>query len=364
MCARVESRLRSEESVRLQENGHALLTVCLRGSNVAMAHEDLAEAFSRATEQGRLAHTHWNSLPRGAHGPEQNVSVANPEQTKAGLYLLKMCGYSGLFGLDINPTRTDPIRAMRNSIDATASRDFLMELAGALAILGVHLSRISEEIVLWSSREFGFVELDDAFTTSSSMMPQKKNPDVAELIRGKSALVIGAATSLFVLEKNLCYGYGRDLQEDKRPIFDAFEAMDQSVRALTGAIATAHFDRQRLSAALDDGHLCATDLADWLASRGLPFRQAHRIVGHLVREAEQRGVGLEALPASVLREAHSDLASADALGALVPASAVERRSLIGGPARDRVAEAIVQAGERWARADHHTVDEMATQDDG
>jgi xylose isomerase len=118
MCARVESRLRAEESVHLQEDGHALVTLCLRGSNVAMAQEDLAEAFSRAAEQGRLSHTHWNSLPRGAHGPEQNVSVANPEQTKAGLYLLKMCGYSGLLGIDINPTRTDPIRAMRNSIDA------------------------------------------------------------------------------------------------------------------------------------------------------------------------------------------------------------------------------------------------------
>jgi argininosuccinate lyase len=239
---------------------------------------------------------------------------------------------------------------MRNSIDATASRDFLMEIACALAILGVHLSRIGEEIVLWSTREFGFVELDDRFSTSSSMMPQKKNPDVAELVRGKSALVIGAATSLLVLEKGLAYGYGRDLQEDKRPIFDACRAIEQSLRALTGALVTARFRRDRMQAALGEGHLCATDLADWLACRGVPFRQAHRIVGHLVREAEARGVGLETLPPEVLERAHVDLVCPEVREVLVPASAVERRRVQGGPARDRVSEAIGEARRRWAAA--------------
>jgi argininosuccinate lyase len=242
-------------------------------------------------------------------------------------------------------------RPMRNSIDATASRDFLMEIACALAILGVHLSRIGEEIVLWSTREFGFVELDDKFATSSSMMPQKKNPDVAELVRGKSALVIGAATSLLVLEKGLAYGYGRDLQEDKRPIFDACQAMWQSLRALTGALATARFRRDRLQAALGEGHLCATDLADWLACRGVPFRQAHRIVGQLVREAEARGVGLQELPAEVMACAHADLVRPEVRQVLSPASAVERRQVHGGPARERVVEAIGEARERWAAAE-------------
>jgi argininosuccinate lyase len=238
--------------------------------------------------------------------------------------------------------------AMRNSIDATASRDFLMETAAALAILGVHLSRIGEEIVIWSSLEFGFLRLSDRFSTSSSMMPQKKNPDVAELVRGKAAISIGNLTSLLVLEKSLCFGYGRDLQEDKRPIFDAFESVLLSLGALSGAIATASFDRERLRSALDQGHVCATDLADYLVLRGLPFRDAHHVVGGLVREAEQRGVQLGQLPRDVLLQAHPALGEPEALGALDPAAAVERRNVLGGPARARVVEAIADARRRWA----------------
>src|SRR5690606_13644086 len=164
---------------------------------------------------------------------------------------------------------------MANSLDATASRDFLMEVSSALAITAVHLSRIGEELVLWSSYEFGFVALSDEFSTSSSMMPQKKNPDVAELVRGKAARLIGDANSLMILEKSLCFGYGRELQEDKRPIFDAFEGAIQSLRALSGAIATATFNRDKLEGALSAGHVCATDLADLLVSQGVPFREAH-----------------------------------------------------------------------------------------
>ncbi len=242
-------------------------------------------------------------------------------------------------------------QATRNSLDATASRDFLMELASALAILGVHLSRIGEEIVLWSTVEFGFMTLDDGFATSSSMMPQKKNPDVAELVRGKSALLIGCVTSLLVLEKSLAYGYGRDLQEDKRPILDAFESALQAVRALTGALATATFHRQRMRAALDAGNLCATDLADWLVQeKSLPFRQAHHVVGGLVREAELRGIQMGQLPAEVLEAAHPGLSSESARRALDPELAVERRSLLGGPARERVVAAIADARRRWAWA--------------
>ena len=236
---------------------------------------------------------------------------------------------------------------MRNSIDATASRDFLMELASALAILGVHLSRIGEEIVIWSSREFGFMTLSDRFSTSSSMMPQKKNPDVAELLRGKAALVIGNLTSLLVLEKSLCFGYGRDLQEDKRPIFSAFDAMLTSLDALAGAIATASFHRERLHATLGEGHACATDLADYLVLAGMPFREAHHVVGGLVREAETRGVGLDELPNDVLAAAHPALDKPEAKTALDPAAAVERRRVIGGPARARVVEAIADARVRW-----------------
>ncbi len=237
----------------------------------------------------------------------------------------------------------------QNSIDATGSRDFLMEVSSALGILGVHLSRIGEEIVLWSSQEFGFVALSGAFSTSSSMMPQKKNPDVAELVRGKAARLMGSVTTLMALEKSLFFGYGRDLQEDKRPIFDAFDCALVSLYALTGAIATAEWKRERLRGALEHGHLCATDLADFLVLQGMPFREAHHVVGALVREAESRGVQLSGLPPEVLRAAHASLSGSDLASALDPAAAVERRSLIGGPARATVERAIAYARTRWAQ---------------
>jgi len=239
-------------------------------------------------------------------------------------------------------------RAMRNSIDATASRDFLMEAASALSILGVHLSRIGEEIVIWSTLEFGFVTLSDQFSTSSSMMPQKKNPDVAELVRGKCARLVGCVTTLLVLEKSLSLGYGRDLQEDKRPIFDAFEAALVSVRALSGALATARWNQGKLEGALSEGHLCATDLADYLVARGMPFRQAHHVVGGLVAEAEARGVQLGQLPREVLVSQDASLGEKEVASALDPREAVERRKVVGGPARERVIAAIRDARARWS----------------
>jgi argininosuccinate lyase len=237
---------------------------------------------------------------------------------------------------------------MRNSLDATASRDFLMELGAALAILGVHLSRIGEELVLWSTLEFGFVTLSDAFTTSSSMMPQKKNPDVAELVRGRAARMIGDHTSLLVLEKGLAFGYGRDLQEDKLPIMNAFDSALLCVRALGGAIATATFNRARLRSALDVGHLCATDVADQLVTLGVPFRDAHHTVGRLVRRAEELGVQLDQLPRAELAAIHPEMTAERIAGVFNVEAAVERRSLLGGPARARVLEAIAEARTRWA----------------
>jgi len=238
--------------------------------------------------------------------------------------------------------------AMRNSIDATGSRDFLIEAVNALSILGVHLSRIGEEIVLWSTTEFGFMTLSDEFSTSSSMMPQKKNPDVAELVRGKCARLIGSAVALMTLEKGLAFGYGRDLQEDKRPVFDAFDAALLSLRALSGAVGTAEFHGARMRAALEQGHLCATDLADYLVGQGLPFRQAHHVVGALVAAAEERGTTLGALPTEILVSAHASLGAHAVADVLDPARAIERRTVLGGPARERVVEAIADARARWA----------------
>jgi argininosuccinate lyase len=239
---------------------------------------------------------------------------------------------------------------MRNSIDATASRDFLMEVGAALAILGVHLSRIGEELVLWSTLEFGFITLSDAYSTSSSMMPQKKNPDVAELVRGKAARSIGDLTSLLVLEKSLAFGYGRELQEDKLPIFTLLESAMLSLRALAGAIGTLTFNRERLRAALDQGHLCATDLADALVRKGMPFRQAHHVVGDLVKTAETKGVQLHQLDAGTLQQASPLLKDIAGEGVFDPALAVERRNLFGGPARGQVEKQIAEAQLRWATA--------------
>jgi argininosuccinate lyase len=241
-------------------------------------------------------------------------------------------------------------RPTRNSIDATGSRDFLTEIASALALTGVHLSRVGEELVLWSTQEFGFVALSDGFSTSSSMMPQKKNPDVAELVRGRAARAMGALVSLLALEKSLCFGYGRDLQEDKQPIMDAFDCVLPCLDALAGAIATCRFDAGRMRKALERGHLCATDLADLLALTGVPFREAHHVVGALVREAESRGIELSALPDEVFAAAHPALATPERAAALDAALAVERRSVVGGPARKTVLAAIADARSRWKRA--------------
>jgi argininosuccinate lyase len=239
-------------------------------------------------------------------------------------------------------------RPMANSIDATASRDFLAELASALAITAVHLSRIGEEIVLWSSQEFGFVELDDAFATGSSMMPQKKNPDAAELVRGKSARVIGDLVTLLTLQKGLPFAYNRDLQEDKAPIFDAVATVAISLEAIAGALATATFRVDRMRAALGEGYVTATEVADFLAARGVPFREAHEITGRLVREAMARGVPLAELPVGVMKGFHPAL-DEKVLEVLDPEVAIERRAAFGAPSAAQVRRAIAAAREALGR---------------
>jgi argininosuccinate lyase len=212
----------------------------------------------------------------------------------------------------------------------------------------VHLSRIGEELVLWSSQEFGFVELDDAFATGSSMMPQKKNPDTAELVRGKSARVIGDLVSLLTLEKGLPLGYNRDLQEDKGPIFDAVATVSIALEALTGALATATFRVSRMRAALAEGYVTATEVADFLAARGVPFREAHEITGRLVGEAMARGVPLADLPVAVMRGFHPAL-DESVLALLDPEVAIERRAGFGAPSAAQVKSAIAAAREALGR---------------
>ena len=185
-----------------------------------------------------------------------------------------------------------------NSMDAVSDRDFVAELLFALALTGTHLSRIGEEWVLWTSSEFGFAALDDRYATGSSMLPQKKNADIAELTRGKSGRLIGNLTGLLATLKGLPLSYNRDLQEDKEPLFDSFDQVSLAIAAINGMVQTASFDMARLRAAASDEFLYATDIAEWLVSRGTPFREAHAIVGELVRSAIAGGKALAELVAA------------------------------------------------------------------
>ncbi|MBW1760997.1 MAG: argininosuccinate lyase [Deltaproteobacteria bacterium] len=240
---------------------------------------------------------------------------------------------------------------MRNSLDAVSSRDFLLEAVSALAICSVHLSRIAEELVLWSSQEFAFVQMSDAFTTGSSIMPQKKNPDMPELVRGKTGRVVGSLVNLLVMLKGLPLAYNRDLQEDKAPVFEAFDTVHDCLAVLSGAIASATFNQARMAAALQAGFLDATEVADWLASRGIPFREAHHVAGKLVHQAVQEGKTLSQLPLEAYQAAH-DAFDDTVFLALNMETAVERRNVLGGPARGRVAAAIADLrGRLQARRD-------------
>jgi len=236
-------------------------------------------------------------------------------------------------------------RPMRNSLDATADRDFLLELLSALAIAAVHLSRMAEELVLWSTQEFGFVEMADAHSTGSSMMPQKKNPDVAEVVRAKAGRVVGDLVTLLVVLKVLPLGYNRDLQEDKEPVFDAVDTVHASAEVLADAIGALRFHRRRMREALGAGYVNATEVADYLTARGMPFRHAHEVAGKLVAQAIARGVELTALPLEVFRS-ESELFDEDVFVALDPVTAIERRDIPGAPARRRVEAALAEARKR------------------
>jgi argininosuccinate lyase len=235
----------------------------------------------------------------------------------------------------------------RNSMDAVGDRDFAVEIASACALVMAHLSRLGEELVLWASQEFGFVRLPEAYCSGSSIMPQKVNPDVPELVRAKSGRVFGDLVALLTIIKGLPLAYNKDLQETQEPLYDAVETALACVRTMTGLLAGARFEVERMRRALDEGHLLATEVADHLAARGVPFRQAHAAAGAIVRRASERGVDLAALGIEEMRAA-AGLAEIDAslLTVLDAARAVDRRDVPGGPARARVLAAIADAEAR------------------
>ncbi|WP_295034664.1 argininosuccinate lyase [uncultured Microbacterium sp.] len=237
-------------------------------------------------------------------------------------------------------------RPAENSLDGTASRDVVAEFAFITAMIGVNLSRFSEEIILWNTREFGFVTLDDGYSTGSSIMPQKKNPDIAELARGKSGRLIGNLSGLLATLKGLPLAYNRDLQEDKEPVFDSVRTLEVVLPAFTGMVATLRFDTDRMAELAPQGFSLATDVAEWLVKNRVPFREAHEISGSLVRACEQRGIGLEDADDALLAEVSPHLTPA-VREVLTIEGSVASRDGVGGTAPVRVAE---QRAELVARA--------------
>ncbi len=237
-------------------------------------------------------------------------------------------------------------RPAENSLDATSARDVVAEFAFIAAMIGVDISRMAEEVIVWNTREFGFVTLDDGYSTGSSIMPQKKNPDIAELARGKAGRLIGNLAGLLATLKGLPLAYNRDLQEDKEPVFDAVHTLDVLLPAFTGMVATMRFDVERMAELAPQGFSLATDVAEWLVKNRVPFREAHEISGALVRACEERGIGLEDAPDELFAEVSPHLTPA-VREVLSVTGSVAARTGIGGTAPARVAE---QRAELLARA--------------
>ncbi|MBF6556155.1 MAG: argininosuccinate lyase [Acidimicrobiales bacterium] len=292
---------------RAKEAGDAGLpgyTHLQRAQPVLLAHHLLAHGWALARDLDRLMATvkRLDVSPLGAGALAGSSLPLDPDGVAEEL------GFGSRF---------------ENSLDAVSDRDFVAEALFDLALLGVHLSRMGEELVVWSTEEFGFAVLDDAFATGSSMLPQKKNPDVAELARGKSGRLIGNLTGLLATLKGLPLAYNRDLQEDKEPLFDSVDQTHLALAALAGVMTTVTFNTDRMQEAAGDSALAAVDLAEWLVQQGMPFRQAHAVVGGLVHDSIERRVPLEELV-----EAHPALGS-EAAALLEPGVAVTRRTTPG-----------------------------------
>ena len=300
-----------------------------RAQPVLLAHHLLAyfEMFQRDRERLRDAAVRVNVLPLGAAALAGTTLPIDPA------YTAKLLEFPAVAA---------------NSIDAVADRDFAVEFVSALAITAMHVSRLGEELVLWASAEFGFLELPDAYATGSSIMPQKKNPDVAELARGKTGRVYGSLVALLTLLKGLPLSYNRDLQEDKPPLFDAVDTVEQVLTVLPPILRAINFHVDRLRGAAVDGFLNATDLADYLVTKGVPFREAHEVVGRLVRECLEAGRRLEDLTTEQLRRASPHLGP-DALKHIALEACVERRRSPGGTSSRMVGEALKQARQRLRR---------------
>ena len=294
-----------------------------RAQPIVLAHHLLAYVFMLERDRERLAGcaTRADRLPLGAAAL---AGTAFPIDREA---LARELGFGGVTS---------------NSLDAVSDRDYVLEYLAAAAITGMHFSRLAADLTLWATAEFGFVEFSDAFATGSSIMPQKKNPDVAELVRGKSGRLYGNLVAVLTTMKGLPLAYNSDMQEDKQPFFDSVDTLEAVLGVLPPLLASLTFHTERMRVAAGEHYATATDLADYLVRKGLPFRQAHEIVGKVVRVALERGVALEALPLDALR-GFSPLSGADVREALTVDASLRARAVTGGTAPAAVARALVEA---------------------
>ena len=288
---------------------------------VTFGHHCLAYVEMLARDRDRFADARrrMNECPLGAAALAGTSFPINREQTAEAL------GFNG---------------PMRNSLDAVASRDFALEFLGAAVIAATHLSRFAEEIVLWTSPAFGFLKLSDAFSTGSSIMPQKRNPDAAELVRAKTGRVLGHFIGLSTVLKGLALAYAKDLQEDKEGLFDATDALELSMAAMTGMVSDWTIDVRSMLRAAEAGYPTATDLADWLVrEKGKPFRAAHHIAGAIVKRADELNLPLEMVPLHEMQTIEPAITE-DVFGVLSVAASVHSRHSFGGTAPIRVREQI------------------------
>jgi argininosuccinate lyase len=297
---------------------------------VLLAHHLLAHAQSLLRDVSRLSD--WDR--RTAVSPYGSGALAGSSLGLDPVAVAKELGFDA---------------TVENSIDGTASRDFAAEAAFCLAMLGVNLSRIAEEVIIWTTAEFRYAVLDDAWATGSSIMPQKKNPDVAELTRGKSGRLIGNLTGLLATLKAQPLAYNRDLQEDKEPLFDSVEQLELLLPALAGMLATLRFDTDRMAELAPQGFTLATDIAEWLVLKGVPFRDAHEAAGECVRLAEARGVGLDGLTDAELAGVRPEL-TGEVRTVLTVRGSISSRDGYNGTAPHSVAAQLVRLMERVTKA--------------
>ena len=317
---------RAEEHVDTVLPGYTHLQ---RAQPVRLAHHWLAFEQMLTRDAGRFS----DLAARIAHAPLGSGAIAGSTLPLDRDHTARSLGFEG---------------PSANSMDSVASRDAALEFLSAAAICMIQLSRLAEELVLWSSAEFGFVELADAYSTGSSLMPQKKNPDVPELVRGKSGRVVGNLVALLTVVKGLPLTYNRDLQEDKEPIFDSAGTLGDCLEVMAGAMATLRVDVARMGAAAEDPMLLATDLAEVLVREEVPFREAHEVVGRVVAHCVEKDVDLRGLSRADLQAFHPAF-TAGAGELLSLERALEGRALPGGTARARVREALRAATDTLAR---------------